>query len=265
MLVNNSIKEKVCGGRKVVGAFLNLESPPAAEILGRLGLDFVIIDTEHGPGDAESTANMIRACEVSGVTPVVRVKEADRTSVLKMLDIGAMGILIPFVKTPEEVRQLVMWGKYRPLGDRGFGMSRKNGYGLEGKLQGDIRAYFTWANENTLLIPQCETVECLEHIEEIAAIDGVDAIFVGPFDLSIALDIPRQFADPKFVQALKRIVAACKAANKLCFTLGGSAEDSKAMFNLGFDGVLAGDTSFLVAGATHYLQSLCALGCWERP
>ena len=259
MLENNRVLEKIRSGKKVLGAFSNLGSTAVLEALGYSGLDLVIIDTEHGPFDVETTVNLILACEAHGLTPIVRAKDHQRNSVLKMLDIGAMGLLVPFIKTPDQVRELVSYAKYRPVGDRGFGTTRKNGFTMEPIFSGGLSAYCEWANANTLLLPQCETVECLENIEEIAAIEGVDGIFVGPFDLSISMGIPGQFEDPRMVNAMTRVVNACKANGKICLTLGEPGDAAKK-FGWGFDGIISSDVSYLLTGAITYVKTIQALG-----
>ncbi len=259
MLGKNKIKEKMENGGKVAGAFMSLGYSGVVEILAMAGLDFIMIDTEHGPFDVETASQLIIAAENRGMTPFVRVKDFHRNSILKMLDVGAMGLLIPFIKTVDEVKELVSYGKYKPIGDRGCGFGRKSGYGLE-QMVANIEDYFNWANENTLLIPQCETVEALESIEDIVAIKGVDAIFIGPFDLSVAMGIPKQFNHPDFLAAQDRVLKACKKENKYCFTLGMNPADAKAKFDLGFDGVLTGDTTFLTTGVMSYVKGIRDLG-----
>lgn len=259
MITNNKIRAKMQEGKKVTGAFFGLDSTASVEVLGQAGLDFIMIDTEHGPIDVETASQFVIACELWGMTPFVRVKDHNRNSILKMLDIGAMGLLIPFIKTPDEVRELVGYGKYRPIGDRGFGPTRKNGYAQDPMIN-KIEDYFEWANRETLLIPQCETVEALESIEEITAIEGVDGIFVGPFDLSVAMGIPKQFSAPVFVEAMQRVLAACKKNGKFCWTLGMTPQDAKAKFEMGFDGALALDTDFLAAGVRQYIEGIKKLG-----
>jgi 4-hydroxy-2-oxoheptanedioate aldolase len=260
LLEKNRVKEKILGGEKVVGTFCNLGSTAVVEILGQLGFDFVIIDTEHGPGAVESAVALIMAAEVRGLPPFVRVKEADRNSILRMLDIGAMGLLIPFVKSLAEVRKIVAYGKYRPVGDRGFGLTRKNCFGLEPLMADRMEAYFEWANENTLLIPQCETVECLEQIEDIVALEGVDGIFIGPYDLSIAMGIPGQFHHPDLVAAMNRVLEACKRAGKFCLTMGVTAEEAKRRFEEGYDGAVTVDASLLAAGVMGHLNGIKKYG-----
>ena len=172
-----------------------------------------------------------------------------------MLDVGAMGLLIPFIKNVDQVKELVGYAKYKPVGERGFGGGRVVTYNMD-PVMVDVRDYFAWANRETLLIPQCETVEALESIEEITAIDGVDGIFVGPFDLSIAMGIPQQFDHPDFTAALERVITACKKNDKFCWVLGVSPEDVCKRFEMGFDGVLTVDSHFLIFGTIQYFKTL---------
>ena len=231
--MKNLFLEKLKAGQKPVGIFSGTASPYVVECLGRAGFDYVVIDNEHSPIEAETSAEMIRAAELTGLTPFVRVREISRPAVLKLLDVGAQGLVVPNVNTPEEVRALVSYAKYRPTGNRGFCPSRKDGwgYGLELGVA-ETMAHF---NEQVLVIPQCETVGALEHIEEIAATEGVDGIFVGPFDLSIAMDMPGDFENPVFQAALARILKACHAAGKICLLFGMSVEKVREGFAQGFD------------------------------
>ena len=133
----------------------------------------------------------------------MRVRDSSRAAVLHALDLGARGIIIPDVQSVEEARRLVEYAKYHPLGARGFAFSRSAKYGFLPELK-QIGDYFTATNQRTILMPQCETAGALEHIEEIAALDGIDGIFVGPYDLSVALGAPARFATPRFAEALDR-------------------------------------------------------------
>jgi 2-keto-3-deoxy-L-rhamnonate aldolase RhmA len=211
------------------------------------GLDFLIIDTEHGPFEVESTMDFIRAAELRGIEPLVRVKDHSRSSVLKMLDIGAKGLIIPNIETVEQVKKLVEYGKYYPVGRRGFAPTRCGGYGFVEHAVENIEEYFSLANNETMIIPQCETKGCLDNIEEVVSIEGVDGIFIGPYDLSIALGMPAQFTDPKFLASVDRILKACKNAGKFAFIFSGSIDSSKKYLKDGFDGVAYSlDTGILV-------------------
>jgi 4-hydroxy-2-oxoheptanedioate aldolase len=234
--MKNLLKEKMMKGEKAVGTFFELGGNTAVECLGLTGLDFLIIDTEHGPFDIESSMDFIRTAELRNITALARIKDITRPSVLKMLDVGAKGLIVPCVETVEQVKDLVQWAKYYPVGKRGFFMARPAGYGYESFAQ-NVDEYFRICNEETLLIPQCETMGCLENIEEIVNIEGVDGIFIGPYDLSIGMGKPAQFSDPEFTQALARILKACKEAGKFSFIYTGSNAAAKQYLADGFDAV----------------------------
>lgn len=235
--MKNAIKEKMENGVSVVGTFFELGSATAVEGLGLAGLDFLIIDTEHGPFDVESAMDFVRTAELRGIEPLVRIKDHSRSSVLKMLDIGAKGLIIPCIETVEQVKKLVEYGKYYPIGRRGYAGTRCGGFGFDEHASGSIDEYFSISNNETMIIPQCETEGCLDNIEEIVSIEGIDGVFIGPYDLSIALDIPAQFSNPKFLAAVDRILKACKAAGKFALIFSGSADAAKKYIKDGFNGV----------------------------
>lgn len=236
----NRILEKAGRHKPSVGTFTHLKSTVAIESMAYTGLDYVLIDTEHCAADMDFVSAAITAADAAGVTPVVRVNEIARSAVLRPLDLGAKGIIIPAVETPEQVRQLIRYAKFPPLGNRGFCPTRDGGWGFAENAAGGVTAYMEDCNRQTLLLPQCETAGCLAHIEEIAAMDGVDGIFVGPLDLSIALGCPLELDAPQMAEAIKRIQAACKQAGKLSFIFCGDAQDARRRLAAGFDSVTCG-------------------------
>ena len=199
--MKNRLKEKLEQGKKALGTFVWMGGASTVEALGYSGIDFIIIDNEHGPFEVESTQQMCRVADLSRMTPCVRITDVSRTNVLKQLDIGAEAIIVPDIHSIEEVKNLVRYAKYYPLGERGVAFARKAGYGYADIAQGNLQDYFDTCNKETLLIPQCETKECAECIEEIVALDGVDGIFVGPYDLSTSLGVPGDFDSPIFKEA----------------------------------------------------------------
>ena len=235
--MKNSVREKMLAGEKTLGTFMAIGSGTAAECIGLAGFDYVIIDTEHGPFNPDSAIDYIRAARLYGATPFVRVQDTSRAAILKMLDGGAMGLIIPQINTVDEVHQVVSHGKYAPAGNRGVAPGVGTGFWAEDWAQHGLAQTFETANRETMLFPQCETPGCLEHIEEISAIDGVDGIFVGPFDLSVAMGMPLEFERPEFKAALQRILDACKAAGKPTMIYAGTIEDAKTDFAMGFDSV----------------------------
>ena len=254
--MNNLLREKLLQGGHALGTFYELGGIAAAQCIGIAGMDFAIVDTEHGPADVESALTAITALSARNCTPLVRVKDVTRPSVLKMLDVGAKGLIVPDVRSAEEVRRLVEYAKYYPLGRRGFAPTLASGYGFD-REAADVESYFALCNRETLLIPQCETAEALEHIEEIAAMEGVDGIFVGPYDLSVALDKPAQLEDPELLDAIAHIVDVCKRHHKMSMIFAGSPASTARFLKQGFDCVASGmDSIFLIQAIQNFVADV---------
>ena len=245
--MKNVLKEKMERGEKVVGTFIWMGGASTVEALGYTGIDFIIIDNEHGPFEVETTQEMIRVADLSQVTPCVRITDVTRTNVLKQLDIGAEVIIVPDIKTVEEVNNFVRYAKYYPLGERGVAFARKTGYGYADITQHSLQEYFDTCNEETLLFPQCETKECAELIEEIVKVDGVDGIFVGPYDLSASLGVPGDFNSPVYQKAFQHVCKTVKEAKKYLMIFTFSKDEVKQYFDIGADAVVySSDVNILV-------------------
>lgn len=236
----NRVLEAYRAGRPSVGTFTHMRSSVAVEALGTAGLDFVILDTEHCVQNPETLADCITAADAAGLDALVRIHSVTREAVLHPLDLGAKGLIVPAVETVEEVERLVRYAKFPPVGNRGFCPTRDGLWGYDEASLAGAGVYMDRSNRETLLIPQCETAGCLAHIEEIAAMEGVDGIFVGPLDLSIALGCPMELDAPPMRQALERVVAACKAAGKLTMIFCGDAATAKRRLAAGFDSAALG-------------------------
>lgn len=255
--MQNRIKELYEAGKQTVGTFINLGSEVSAECIGISGLDYFVVDTEHSPFDIKETLECIRSAEIRNITPFVRIKEVTRSTVLKMLDIGAKGIIIPGLKTVDEVKQIIKFGKYGPVGERGFCPTRCCGFGFADSLSNGLKSYLDEANQGTMFIPQCETKEFLDNLDEIITLDGVDGIFVGPFDLSIALGKPGQFDDPELVAAFDYVLKTCKKAHKPAFIYSTSVEDAKMRLGQGFDSITyRADLDMLIDAYRNVLQQV---------
>ena len=226
----NQLKRKLEKGEVVLGMFITLNCPDLVEITGLAGFDFCIIDTEHGPGNPESIQHMLRAAELRGVTPIVRIPDTAPVTVLRTLDVGAAGIEVPQINSLESARELVRSAKYFPLGERGACLTRSSRYGF---VPG-VAEYFEEANRETLVIVHCENKAGLDCLEEIASVDGIDVIFVGPYDLSQSFGVPGEIYHPVMVEAVDRALATAKACGKPAGIYVGSVEEAKVRIEQGF-------------------------------
>ena len=233
----NKLRRAIEENGHAVGTFLGVSTPSIVEILGYTGLDFVVIDTEHGPYDTMPVSDLIRASQSRGMAPVARVADVTHKEIQRAVDNGAEGIIIPCLRSMDDFRKAVELCKFPPLGSRGFIKARGSGFGNEEWAEGTLEEYMHNSNEKVLLLPQCETREALENIEAIVDIEGIDGIFIGPFDLSISMGIPGQFDAPQFRRAVSRVLTACKEAGKLCMIFTSSVEEAKAYMDQGFDAV----------------------------
>ncbi len=193
----------------MAGTFLNLGCANSVEIAADLGFDWLLIDLEHGNASLADLRGMLMACRGSASAPIVRIRSVDADTVKFVMDSGAAGIMFPFVSTAEEAQRAVQFMKYPPQGTRGVaGIIRATNYGR------DWNQYFSEANEKSLVVVQIETAQAVEAAESIAAIEGVDVLFVGPLDLSVNLGCPGDFSPPHFVSALEKVIAACQKHGK---------------------------------------------------
>ncbi|MBN2897718.1 MAG: hypothetical protein JXO44_02990 [Clostridia bacterium] len=255
----NQVKEKMLKKEQPLGSFLVVATQSHVECLGDVGLDYVIIDTEHGPYDTENMINLIRGCERAGITPFVRVANADHKEIQRSLDQGAKGLIVPMLNTLEDFKKVVSLAKYKPIGNRGFAGVRSNDYGYDEHIADGIEVFMANCNDEILVLPQCETVGALEIIEEVMALDGIDGIFVGPFDLSISLGVPVQFDHPIFLEAIERILAACKAADKPAIIYAGNIDAARDALKKGFDSVAYSiDASVFIEGYRRELGAIRA-------
>lgn len=205
----NTIKHKLRSGERVLGTCItDHTSPEIVTIFKAAGLDFFFVDTEHSVPSYRDIQALVRVGRGAGVIPLVRVTQGEYFLIARLLDVGAMGIVAPRVDSVAEARAVVEAMKFTPEGKRGYGLRGiVNDYQYAG-----ARAEMDSANRETMVILQVESQECLDAVFDIAATPGVDALMIGPFDLSISLGIPGQFEDPLFWKAVDRVVEACDQA-----------------------------------------------------
>jgi 2-keto-3-deoxy-L-rhamnonate aldolase RhmA len=208
VVVGPTTRERLAAGETLVGTFLGLGSAVAAEACGSAGLDWVLVDLEHGAAGEESLAPQLLGTRAAGVHGLVRVATAERIRACRALDLGAEGVMFPAIESAEQARECVAALRHSPAGTRGVaGYHRGAGYGLDPDAVADQDA-------RTLGIVQVESPAAVEAAPEIAAVDGVDVLFVGPSDLSYAMGIPRQIEHPDFRAAVERVVEATRASGK---------------------------------------------------
>jgi 4-hydroxy-2-oxoheptanedioate aldolase len=223
-------------GKPVLGTFVGIPSPALVEMCGHAGLDFVVIDNEHGPAGIETTEQLIRAARVANVAPVVRTQEAD---ILRVLDVGASGIQVPQVESAAQAARIVAAAKYPPAGTRGAAFStRAAGYGFFG---GD--PHIAASNEGTIVVIMVETREGVANLDAILDVPGIDAVFIGPNDLSFAMGYPGKPGTPEVARTIERCIRRIAEKGVAPGVITMSAEDHRKYAAMGarsLPGLLSG-------------------------
>jgi 2-keto-3-deoxy-L-rhamnonate aldolase RhmA len=241
----SSLRARIRAGAPLFGAWAGLGSPLAAELLGRAGFDWVVVDLEHGAATESELLAHLTAIEVTGASPLVRPQSGERLRVGRALDLGAAGIVVPRLETAEEAREAVTFLRYPPDGQRGVALLTR-GARLGAVGHGEV----AYVNRDIVGIVQIETPSALREADEIAAIDGVDVLFVGPADLSHSLGVPGRFDDKAYLAALRTVVDACRAHGKAAGILLYDPANYGPHLEMGFRFVgLGADLSFVANGA----------------
>jgi len=202
----NRTKHALKEGKLQVGCALGkIVQPDVATILGRAGFDWTFLDGEHGVAGVETLAALSRAAVAAGLTPIVRVADIQYDLIARSLDCGAQGILLPRVESRELLERAVSWVKFPPVGQRGFGLGPAN---IDWE-RASIPAMIEHFNNNTMVVLQIETVTAFENRDELISVPGVDAVMIGPADLSISLGVPGEFEHPKMVATIEQIRDTC--------------------------------------------------------
>lgn len=228
MKMRNFIKEKLAEKDYVLGAFVASGSPMNCECLAINGMDFIIIDAEHAQTSMETMVEMSRASELYGMAAFARVYDPeDGPMMSRLLDVGIHGVMVPLVETREQADMIVQYMKFPPLGKRGANGGR-------GPRWGVYENYTKQANENLYVLMQCETRLGLENIEEICQTPGLDCVFIGTGDLSQDLGHPGDMGHPEVVEAIARILDACKRHGVVPGIVTASPEAAIARIKQGF-------------------------------
>lgn len=226
------------------GCWVTIGHPTVAEVIAALDFDFLIVEREHAANDVETVQNLVRAIEATdpGVETIARLAENDPTEAKLILDTGVDGVLVPMVETPEDAREVASSTRFPPDGRRGFGGSRATGYGI------DREGYLETA-ESLLRLVQIETPRGVENAAEIASIPAIDGLFIGPSDLSLAMGTYGDWEEPRFLEAIERVVQAGRGADIGVGTVAGTPETVAERLEWGVDFLVAGvDVANLRAG-----------------
>ncbi|MGI5840091.1 MAG: HpcH/HpaI aldolase family protein [bacterium] len=249
----NRLREIMQAGGNVIGLFISTPDPSIVEVLGYAGFDFGIMDMEHGPNDTVVAENMMRAADVTGMTPVVRVTTNHPSLILRALDSGAMGVIIPQVNDYESALQAAKSARYAPAGIRGMALgTRATKYGVYGRDE-----YLKFAAEEPLVIVQAETKESMENLPEILKISLIDMIFIGPTDLSQSLGYPGKIDQPEVQAAVHSIVKTARAAGKFVGLFVRSVDEAKYWAEQGVQFLaVGGDKGYLFRAAKEAVTAL---------
>jgi 2-keto-3-deoxy-L-rhamnonate aldolase RhmA len=244
-----SFRARIRAGELLIAPMMTLGAPEVAELFASLGFDWLFIDAEHTPMEAADIQPLLRA---AGQTPCIpRLAAGEATSIGKVLDAGAAGVMVAQVNTADQAREIVALAKYAPQGRRGRGLGRAHGYGVT------IAEYSATANDTTAVIVQAEHRDAVRNIGEIVSVEGVDAVLIGPYDLASSYGRPGEVEHPEVRRAIDEIHRACAAARMPIGTVGLSAEAVRPYIDLGFTLIVAGiDVLFLGAGAKGMLDAL---------
>jgi 2-keto-3-deoxy-L-rhamnonate aldolase RhmA len=251
---DNLTKRALREGRPVFGIFVRFPDPALAEFVAYQGWDFVIFDGEHGTLEPRDCENLVRAAELHDVTPIVRVPVNQPHVILRLLDTGVQGCHVPWIGDAADAERAVRAVKYQPHGQRGLAGVRAADYGQRGSLGEYVRK----ANEETLIVVHVETASAVDEVDAIAAVDGIDVVFLGPADLSQSLGVPGEVRHPTVLEHLERAASATLAAGKALGVTVPDAEAARAWIERGATYVTTPLEAVLGAGTRGYLERIRA-------
>ena len=230
----NRFKQRLLAGEQQVGLWSSLSSAAATEILADSGFDWILIDTEHAPNETPMVADQLRAASMGRASPVVRPAWNDAVILKRLLDVGVQTLLVPFIQNAAEAARAVAATRYPPRGMRGVAsVHRANRYGR-------VPDYFARADDEMCVLVQLETGPAVEALEEIAAVEGVDGVFIGPSDLAASLGYLGNNAHPEVRETIERACRRAQAIGKAIGILAPIESDARAYLDMGFAFVAVG-------------------------
>lgn len=248
--MKSGLRKRVSSSTVLIGTIVTLESPAVAELLADAGFDWLFLDGEHAPLDSARLQAILQA--VGGRCPcLIRIPSIDEVWVKQALDIGADGVIVPRIRSAEEAARVVDWCRYPPEGARSVGVGRAQGYGAR------FGEYMARANEEIAVVLQIEHADAIEALEDIAAVKGVDALFVGPYDLSASLGVSGDVDNARVSTAIDRVAEVCRQGGLTAGIFGIDADAVMPWAAKGFTLIAVGiDTVFLGSAAEAALKAL---------
>jgi 2-dehydro-3-deoxyglucarate aldolase len=209
--MHKSLSDTIKKRKYLISSWINSGSPVVAEIMSTCGFDFLVVDAEHSAVNLPQVQIIFQAIKAGNPNclPMVRLPDNSYSETKRYLDAGARGVIAPLINSREEAEELVRSVKYPPLGERGVGFGRSHGYGFE------FEEYMKTANDDILICIQIEHFKAVERLDSILSVEGIDALFIGPYDLSASMGITAQFSHPNYLQAIDKIVSKSKEYNIL--------------------------------------------------
>lgn len=247
------VRDRVLNGEVMCGIGANLGSSLTVEMIGAAGFDWTWIDLEHGAQDYSELIHQMQAASIYDAPAVVRIAWNEAPRFKRVLDLGAAGIMVPYVTDAAEARRAAESMRYPPAGIRGVAkFTRACGFGQ------DFAGYFAEANRNLLTVVQLETTRSVQNASEIAAVDGVDVLFIGPLDLSVSMGMADTYEHPDFLDALDRVGKACKAHGKAAGILVPKLDYLESWISRGFTFLVVGSDGGCVAAGLKGIASTCS-------
>lgn len=243
--MNTSFRQRLKDHEALVGTIVSLASPEVAEVLSAAGFDWLFIDAEHSPLDALAIQHILQGA--GSIPCLVRLAHGDEVSIKKALDVGAAGIIAPLINSAEQAEQVVRHARYAPLGTRGVGVGRAHGYGFA------FQEYVSRANDESVIVVQAEHIDAVNNIEAIVQVSGIDAVLIGPYDLSASLGRLGEVTHPDVAAAIDRVTQVCQAAQMPLGIFGMSAEAVRPYIERGYTLLAVSIDTVLLGSAARQL------------
>jgi len=250
---NNQTKAKLKRGEPVFGVIGTTNDPQIVEMLGLSGFDYYMVDGEHGLLNPADTGNLVRACELTNMTPLVRLGQKDPKLILQYLDAGFMGVMMPGLETVADMEMLVNAAKYPPQGNRGLGLGRAANYMLGSGA--DQARFVEESNEQTLVLPQFEDAALLQQLPDLVQVSGIDGFVFGPRDLSLSMGYPDGPNHPQVQTVIDEAIAIMRQAEVYVGITAGTAVAAQNQINRGAQIILTSLPNLLKQGSSEFLST----------